>query len=73
MDWIGHHCDIAHWGMGTEFSGPSEIEGTGKFPESGLWNVHLDYDIHYKYDNGVHMHVCNKYPNGVKFIGEDGG
>ncbi len=70
--WGAHHLDIAHWGMGTEYTGPIEIEGTAKFPTSGLWNVHLDYDVHYKYANGVHMHVCNKYPNGVRFIGEDG-
>ena len=70
--WGAHHLDTAHWGMGTEYTGPVEIEGTGNFPSSGLWNVHLDYDIHYKYANGVHMHVCNKYPNGIKFIGEDG-
>ena len=24
MDWIGHHNDIAHWGMGMERSGPVE-------------------------------------------------
>ncbi|HVV73798.1 MAG TPA: Gfo/Idh/MocA family oxidoreductase, partial [Verrucomicrobiae bacterium] len=27
LDWIGHHCDIAHWGMDCDLSGPSEIEG----------------------------------------------
>src|SRR6202789_4192704 len=32
MDWIGHHCDIAHWGLGFDLSGPSEIEGHGEFP-----------------------------------------
>src|SRR5258706_9635953 len=32
LDWIGHHCDIAHWGMDAERSGPSEIEGKGEFP-----------------------------------------
>jgi predicted dehydrogenase len=32
MDWIGHHCDIAHWGLDFDNSGPSEIEGTANFP-----------------------------------------
>jgi len=32
MDWIGHHCDIAHWGCDFDNSGPSEIEGHGEFP-----------------------------------------
>jgi len=31
LDWIGHHCDIAHWGMGMDNGGPSEIEGHGDF------------------------------------------
>ncbi len=35
MDWIGHHLDIAHWGMGWDETGPVEIEGTGEFPTIG--------------------------------------
>lgn len=70
--WGAHHLDAAHWGMGTEYTGPIEIEGTASFPKSGLWNVHGDYNLHYKYANGVTMHVSSEYPNGVKFIGEEG-
>ena len=70
--WGAHHLDIAHWGMGTEHTGPIEIEGTAIFPNSGLWNVHGNYDLHYKYANGVKMHVSSQYPNGVKFIGTEG-
>ena len=70
--WGAHHLDAAHWGMGTEHTGPIEIEGTASFPKSGLWNVHGDYNLHYKYANGVKMHVSSEYPNGVKFIGEEG-
>ena len=40
LDWIGHHCDIAHWGMDCDNSGPSEIEGHGEFPAEGC---HLQY------------------------------
>ncbi len=32
MDWIGHHCDIAHWGLGLDTSGPSELEAHGELP-----------------------------------------
>ena len=32
MDWIGHHLDIAHWGLGFDHTGPVEIRGTGEFP-----------------------------------------
>ena len=34
LDWVGHHVDIAHWGLGFDRSGPSEIEGHGDFPPS---------------------------------------
>ena len=40
LDWIGHHCDIAHWGLGFDNSGPSEIEGHGEFPAA---RRHLEY------------------------------
>ena len=26
MDWIGHHNDIAHWGLGMDKSGPISVE-----------------------------------------------
>ncbi len=41
MDWIGHHCDIAHWGCDFDNSGPSEIEGHGEFPPQGCGLEHL--------------------------------
>ena len=28
-------CDIAHWGMGCDNTGPVEIEGDGEFPKTG--------------------------------------
>ncbi len=70
--WGAHHLDIAHWGMGTEFTGPVEIEGTAEFPKSGLWDVHGDFDVYAKYANGVTMHVSGKNPNGVRFEGDEG-
>ena len=38
--WGAHHIDTAHWGMGTEFTGPSRSGATAEFPKSGLWDVH---------------------------------
>ena len=72
--WGAHHLDVAHWGMGMERSGPIEVEGWGKFPESGLWNVHGEFDLTYRYANGVAMNVApsSKNPQGVRFEGEDG-
>jgi len=70
--WGSHHVDIAHWGMGTEFTGPIAIEGKAEFPTEGLWNVHGPYHIEARYANGVLMVIDNTFPNGVKFEGENG-
>jgi len=70
--WGAHHIDTAHWGMGTELTGPVEIWGTAEFPKSGLWDVHGPFETHARYANGVTMMVSGALPNGVKFIGSDG-
>lgn len=72
--WGSHHVDIAHWGMGAEYTGPVEIEGWGKFPEDGLWDVHGDFHLEYKYANGVKMILTGSNVNkeGVVFEGTEG-
>jgi predicted dehydrogenase len=40
LDWIGHHGDIAHWGLGFDRTGPSEVSGFGEFPaRNAVWNT----------------------------------
>jgi len=70
--WGAHHLDTAHWAMGTEYTGPVEVEAEASFPTSGLWNVHGDFMVHAKYANGVMMQVSGDFPNGVKFYGSEG-
>ena len=70
--WGAHHIDTAHWGMGTEYTGPVEIEGSADFPKSGLWNVHGNFKTTARYASGFVMHVSGEYPNGVKFVGPEG-
>lgn len=70
--WGVHHVDIAHWGMDTEHTGPVEIWAEAEFPRSGLWTVHGPYRCELKYANGVTVRISNKYPNGIRFIGEEG-
>lgn len=75
--WGAHHLDTAHWGMGTEFTGPIEIEAQAEFPTDdpnyeGLWNVHGDFKVTAKYENGAIMTVGGTNKQGVKFIGSDG-
>jgi predicted dehydrogenase len=70
--WGAHHIDIAHWGMGTEYTGPIEVEASAEFPESGLWDVHGPFEVKAKYANGTKMKISGDYTNGIKFIGSEG-
>lgn len=74
-NWGAHHLDIVQWGLGTEDAGPVGVSGTCKWMDTTggkLWNVHTNYDLHFKYPGDIDVHVCDKYQNGVKFIGEKG-
>ena len=70
--WGAHHVDTANWGMGTELTGPVQIEASADFPKSGLWDVHGLYHVKATYANGTVMYISDKYPNGIKFLGENG-
>jgi predicted dehydrogenase len=70
--WGAHHLDIAHWAMGWEATGPKTIEGKAEFLSGGLWDVHGPYDVTLTYADGTPMRVWDKFPNGVRFIGEKG-
>lgn len=70
-DWGAHLFDTAQWGNNTERSGPTEIEGTGTFWEGGLFNTVKDYDVTYRYANGVVM-TCKPGNPSIKFIGTEG-
>jgi hypothetical protein len=76
MDWIGHHCDIAHWGMDCDNSGPLEIEGVGEFPDpTAVWNTCTRYRCELKYPNGITMIIAGGHDDirtGAKWIGTDG-
>ena len=70
-DWGAHLFDTAQWANDTELSGPVEVEGTGSFWEGGLYNTVKDYDLTYRYANGVVM-TCKPGDPSIKFIGESG-
>jgi myo-inositol 2-dehydrogenase / D-chiro-inositol 1-dehydrogenase len=70
--WGAHHVDTAHWGMGAELTGPVELEAMALFPKQGLWDVHGPYHIRCRYADGTAMYISDKYPNGIKFVGEKG-
>lgn len=70
-DWGAHMIDLAQWGNNTEYTGPVEVDGTGEFPDEGLYDVAHSFRIYYKYANGVELLVESKNPY-LRFIGEDG-
>ena len=70
-DWGAHLFDTAQWANDTERSGPVEIEGTGTHWEGGLYNTVKDYDVTYRYANGVVM-TCKPGNPSIKFIGTEG-
>ncbi|MBI1371221.1 MAG: gfo/Idh/MocA family oxidoreductase [Phycisphaera sp.] len=76
MDWIGHHNDCTHWALDRDNSGPIEVKAQGfdYAPDDvrAIYNSAVNYDVRCKYDDGVETSISNAYPNGIKFIGENG-
>ena len=76
LDWIGHHCDIAHWGMDCDNSGPTEISGHGEFPPAdGVWNTCFKYRIELKYPHNITITIAGGHGDirsGTKWIGTNG-
>jgi predicted dehydrogenase len=76
MDWVGHHVDIAHWGMNWDQSGPSEVEGHGEFPAANaIWNTCTKFRIECKYPGNVTMTISGGHDDikeGIKWFGSEG-
>ena len=71
--WGSHHVDIAHWGMGAEYTGPVAVEARAEWPgQDSFWDVHGKYSVKLTYANGVTMTISDELPNGVRFHGEGG-
>ena len=70
-DWGAHLLDGAQWGNDTEYTGPVEVEGKGEFLQGGLYNSAKEYEIEYKYADGVRLIVTSGTPS-LRFEGTDG-
>ena len=69
-DWGAHHIDIAQWAIG---SYPVEINGVATMPTvANGYNVAIDFNVTYKYANGVIMTVGDTGDNGILFTGDAG-
>jgi predicted dehydrogenase len=84
MDWIGHHCDIAHWGLANpEFGcgpddavGPLEVSAKAEFPDpNSVWNTATKFRVDCKYPNNIEVIISGGHPDiqgGAKWIGPNG-
>jgi predicted dehydrogenase len=77
LDWIGHHCDIAHWGMGMDRGGPVEVKPVQvDMPDrKAMYNTATKYRADATYENGVVMTIAGGHDDiksGTKWIGEKG-
>jgi len=71
-DWGSHLINIAQWANGTDDTGPVEVQGKGEFPDfDDVWNTAENFNISYKYANGVTMEVWTEVP-GIKIEGTKG-
>jgi len=72
--WGIHHVDIAQWCNGADNGGPVEIEGFGVFPEDGLYDCAVAWDMKLKYANGVTFNFVDnkKRRQGILFEGDEG-
>lgn len=70
-DWGAHLLDTFQWGADVETTGPVEIDGRGVFPASGLYDTALEYDIHYRYKNGLELRIQSGGCS-IHFYGSEG-
>jgi predicted dehydrogenase len=73
MDWIGHHNDIALWGIGAERSGPLQVEAVGwTRSKTEVYDTPVDFNIHCEYPGGVNLAISSQLEQGAKWIGSGG-
>jgi predicted dehydrogenase len=84
MDWVGHHGDIAHWGLTNpkygigpdDRVGPLEVSATADFPpQDAVWNTATKYRVTCRYPNDIEVVIAGGYDDikgGTKWIGEHG-
>ena len=74
LDWVGHHLDIAHWGMGWDETGPTAVEGWGEYQKNGLFDAAHRFRATLTYAGGVQVIMAGNdgLPGGTKWIGDQG-
>ena len=74
LNWGTHLNDIVQWGNDSEYTCPVEVEGvfSKRSPNGkGLWDVICEFEVHYRYANGVELIYRTDSPY-VRFEGSEG-
>ncbi len=66
-----HVIDLAQMGLGTELTGPVEVECKG-VRGTGLYDTFMDYEYVNTFANGIQMIGTSKGPRGLKYEGSEG-
>ncbi|MDG2123831.1 MAG: Gfo/Idh/MocA family oxidoreductase, partial [Verrucomicrobiales bacterium] len=65
MDWIGHHNDIAHWGLEMDKSGPVSVEAKNfRYADKGMYDQPIDYEVVSEYAGGYTVTMSNRHKMG---------
>jgi len=69
-----HTVDMAQWGLGTDLTGPVEVEGDGEYPRDGLCQCATGWDVRLRFAGGATMRFTDgeRSPLGVRFEGTEG-
>ncbi len=70
-DWGAHFVDTAQVANFAEESGPTEMEGRGRIPADAMTTTPTEFEVGYRYGNGVEMTVRSTGPS-IRFEGTRG-
>jgi len=73
-NWGTHTIDVAQLLHNTERTGPVSVEGQGRYPApgSGLWGVLLNFQVQYKYADGVILDYHTAAGAFIRVEGDEG-
>ena len=73
-NWGAHTLDVTQLIHNSERTGPVSVEGKGEYPapDSGLWNVLLNFQVQYRYADGVTVDYHTAKGAFIRVEGEDG-
>lgn len=73
-NWGTHTIDVAQLLHDTERTGPVSVEGTGRYPDpgSGIWGVLLNFQVQYRYADGVVLDYHTDKGAFIRVEGDEG-